>query len=50
MAREYVYKGKEIAGYIQKNPAVMTRYLTEKGGLRERGGKGDREDKKGRYQ
>lgn len=30
MAREYGYKGKEIAGYIQKDPAVATRYLKEK--------------------
>ncbi len=30
VAREYGYKGKEIAGYIQKDPAVITRYLKEK--------------------
>jgi REP element-mobilizing transposase RayT len=30
VAREYGYKGKEISGYIQKDPAVVTRYLREK--------------------
>ena len=30
MTRQYRYKGKEIAGYIQKDPAVVTRYLTER--------------------
>ncbi len=30
IAKEYGYKGKEIAGYIQKDPAVVTRYLREK--------------------
>ncbi|MBI5746340.1 MAG: transposase [Nitrospirae bacterium] len=34
IAKEYGYKGKEIAGYIQKDPAVVTRYLREKGDLR----------------
>ncbi len=33
VAREYGYKGKEISGYIQKDPAVVTRYLKVKGEL-----------------
>jgi putative transposase len=36
-AREYGYKGKEIASYLRKDPSVITRYLKEgenlKGGL-----------------
>jgi hypothetical protein len=34
VAREYGYKGKEIAGYIQKDPAVVTRYLKERKDLK----------------
>lgn len=34
VAREYGYKGKEIAGYIQKDPAVVTRYLREREDLK----------------
>jgi REP element-mobilizing transposase RayT len=30
VAKEYGYKGKEIAGYIRKDAAVVTRYLREK--------------------
>lgn len=30
VAREYGYKGKDIAGHIRKDPAVVTRYLKEK--------------------
>jgi REP element-mobilizing transposase RayT len=30
VAREYGYKGKDIAGHIRKDPAVVTRYLREK--------------------
>ena len=37
VAREYGYKGKEIAGYIQKDPAVVTRYLRGEGGFGSRG-------------
>jgi len=31
VAFEYGYKGKEIAEYIQKDPAIVTRHLKEKG-------------------
>lgn len=31
VSKEYGYKGKEIAEYIRKDPAVITRYLKEKG-------------------
>ena len=37
IAKEYGYKGKEIAGYIQKDPAVVTRYLRGEGGFGSRG-------------
>jgi putative transposase len=30
VAREYGYKGREIADYLHKDPAVITRYLREK--------------------
>lgn len=30
IAKEYGYKGKDIAGHIRKDPAVVTRYLREK--------------------
>ncbi len=39
MAREYRYKEREIAGYIQKDPAVVTRYLNEKEDLEVESGK-----------
>lgn len=29
MAKEYGYRGKEIAGYLKRDPAVITRYLME---------------------
>lgn len=35
VASEYGYKGKEIARYIRKDPAVITRYLKEGSSLRE---------------
>ncbi len=28
-AKEYGYKGKDIAAYLQKDPSVITRYLKE---------------------
>jgi REP element-mobilizing transposase RayT len=31
VAFEYGYKGREIAEYLQKDPAIITRYLSEKG-------------------
>jgi REP element-mobilizing transposase RayT len=31
VAFEYGYKGREVAEYIQKDPAIVTRYLKEKG-------------------
>jgi hypothetical protein len=27
IAREYGYRGREVAGFLQKDPAVITRYL-----------------------
>jgi len=33
VARAYGYKGREMARYIQKSPAVITRYLQEKSSL-----------------
>lgn len=35
VAREYGYKGKEIAKYIHKDPAIITRYLHEEEQLKE---------------
>ncbi len=34
VAKEYGYKGKEIAEYIQKDPTIVTRHLKEKKGLK----------------
>ena len=34
VADEYGYKGKEIAGYIRKDPALITRHLKEKADLK----------------
>lgn len=34
VASEYGYKGKEIAEYIQKDPAMVTRHIKEKNDLR----------------
>ena len=31
VANTYVYRGKEIAAYARKDPAIITRYLKEKG-------------------
>jgi REP element-mobilizing transposase RayT len=36
VAKEYGYQGKEIAKYIWKDPAVITRYLKEKKNLQEK--------------
>ncbi|MBI4710800.1 MAG: transposase [Nitrospirae bacterium] len=33
-AKEYGYAGREVAKYIQKDPAMVTRYLKEKGDLK----------------
>ena len=33
VAKEYGYKGKEIGQYIQKDPAIVTRDIKEKGQL-----------------
>jgi len=33
VASEYGYKGREIARYIRKDPAVITRYLKERSSL-----------------
>jgi molybdenum-dependent DNA-binding transcriptional regulator ModE len=30
VAHEYSYRGREIAEYIQKDPALITRYIKEK--------------------
>ncbi|MBI5075257.1 MAG: transposase [Nitrospirae bacterium] len=35
VASEYGYKGREIARHIRKDPAVITRYLKERSGLKE---------------
>jgi REP element-mobilizing transposase RayT len=35
IAKEYGYRGKEIAEYMQKDDSVITRYLREKVGLKE---------------
>ena len=35
IAKEYGYRGKEIAKYMQKDDSVITRYLREKVGLKE---------------
>lgn len=35
VAKEYGYKGKEIAKYINKDPVVVTRYLKERNNFRE---------------
>jgi len=35
VARAYGYKGREIARYLRKDPAVITRYLQEKRSLAE---------------
>ena len=29
VAKEYGYKGQEIAGYLWRDPSVITRYLKE---------------------
>ncbi len=34
VANEYGYKGKEIAEYIRKDPAVITRHLKERDKLK----------------
>lgn len=34
VAREYGYKGREIAEYLRKDPAVITRYLSEEESLK----------------
>lgn len=36
VAKEYAYKGKEIAKYMWKDPAVITRYLKEKKNLQKK--------------
>ncbi len=33
-AKEYVHRGKEIAAFIKKDPAVITRHLRERDGLK----------------
>lgn len=30
VAKEYEYKGQEIAEYLQKDPAIITRYFKER--------------------
>lgn len=34
IGKEYAYKGRDIAEYIQKDPAMITRHLKEKGDLK----------------
>lgn len=36
IAKEYGYAGREVAKYIQKDPAMVTRYLKEEGALKEK--------------
>lgn len=35
VAKEYGYKGREIASYLRKDPTVVTRYLKERDSLKE---------------
>ncbi|NWF99255.1 MAG: hypothetical protein HXY52_10050 [Nitrospirae bacterium] len=33
-ANEYGYKGREVAKYLRKDPAIITRYLKERNELK----------------
>ena len=36
VANEYGYKGKEVARYLKKDPAIITRYLKERNEFKKR--------------